>query len=199
MGNHRAASCSAIPSFYHLPSETDSTSTQSSSNDELFYPSFCLYSKRALLNEYGPESDIVQYLSPATESLKERLPIFVGILQSLFGVVNDMPLLESYEEEVVDVEDEEDFENNAWSPFTIIGLNQTKLVIWPNMYNNIQESVFENDLCLVVIVAKELQDDEIYQNMDLLKESLEDMSDTLKGNELGQKLEPLINYWFDKS
>ncbi|KAG1438532.1 hypothetical protein G6F56_012613 [Rhizopus delemar] len=199
MGHHRAASCSAIPSFYHLPSETDSISTQSSTNDELFYPSFCLYSKRALLNEYGPESDIVQYISPETESLKERLPIFVGILQSLFGVVNDMPLLESYEEEVVDVEDEEDFENNAWSPFTIIGLNQTKLVIWPNMYNNVQESVFENDLCLVVIVAKELHDDEIYQNMDLLKESLEDMPDTLKGNELGQKLEPLINYWFDRS
>ncbi|KAI8990946.1 hypothetical protein BDF20DRAFT_908775 [Mycotypha africana] len=68
-------------------------------------PSYCLYSKRALLNEYAPESDIIQYLSPKVNNqfLKEKLPMFVGVLQSLSAVVSDMPFFSEEEEE----EDEE--------------------------------------------------------------------------------------------
>lgn len=177
MGHHKAASCSALPSFCTI-NPTSTSSKSSINNDRFLYPSFCLYSNRALANEYGSESDIVQFLSPETESLKERLPIFVGILQSLFTVANEMPFshtcTEEDEEEINEVEDEEDCDSNLWSPFTIVGLDSMKLVVWPNMYDNILESTTEKDLCLVVIVSAQLQDSKIIHSMDLLKDSLND-------------------------
>ncbi|KAG1050403.1 hypothetical protein G6F43_007323 [Rhizopus delemar] len=182
---------------------TSTSSKSSINNDRFLYPSFCLYSNRALANEYGSESDIVQFLSPETESLKERLPIFVGILQSLFTVANEMPFshtcTEEDEEEMNEVEDEEDCDSNSWSPFTIVGLDSMKLVVWPNMYDNILENTTEKDLCLVVIVSAQLQDSKIIHSMDLLKDSLNDTPCTLTGKELGEELIPLdLNKSFEQ-
>lgn len=215
MGYHqKAASCSAIPSFNSFTSISTATTTTppnsikhksarlspsfSSSSaaskqtvtDQLSLlfplPSFCLYSKKALVNEYAPESEIVQFLAPSSVVLEERLPMFVGVLQSLFTVVNDMPFVDREEEigEEEEVEEEEDVytdmeeeedqnELDLSSPFTIIGLNSMKLVIWNNMYDHVTDSsVFEKDLCLVIFISAHLTDTIILKNMNSLKESI---------------------------
>ncbi|CAO3699246.1 unnamed protein product [Rhizopus microsporus] len=166
-------------------------------------PSFCLYSKKALTSEIDSESDIIQFLSPSTDYLKERLPMFVSILQSLFTVVHDMPFShttaeeETEEEEMNDLEDEEE-DDTTWSPFTIIGLNSMKMVVWPNMCDQIQDNMIEKDLCLVIMLSSDLQDDEIIHNMNLVKNSLCDTYYTLTGQQLGEELIPLIKCWFDR-
>jgi hypothetical protein len=158
--------------------QSDSSDTQ---NAQLFpLPSFCLYSKKALANEYAPESDIIQFLSPISVTLQERLPMFVGVLQSLFTVVNDMPFLndqDSDEEEEVEEEEEEEEgeikEKEENSPFTIIGLNSMKLVVWNSMYDNLMENdIYENDLCLVVMLSVQMTDTTILHNMNLLRENV---------------------------
>lgn len=201
MGHHqKAASCSAIPSFSSLTSASTTTpvksvkhrSSSSLSIDQqtvLFpLPSFCLYSKKALVNEYAPESDIIKFIAPPSSILEERLPMFVGVLQSLFTVVNDMPFVDKeetdrakeQEDEYTDIEEEEEEEEEKnmergqeFSPFTIIGLNSMKLVIWNNMYDHVTDSsVHEKDLCLVIFVSAQLADKEIMENINSLKKSL---------------------------
>jgi hypothetical protein len=113
--------------------------------------------------------------------------MFVGVLQSLFTVVNDMPFADREEEveeeeeeeevededEYTDMEEEEQNELNSSSPFTIIGLNSMKLVIWNNMYDHVTDStVFKKDLCLVIFVSAHLTDAIILKNMNSLKESI---------------------------
>lgn len=239
--HHKAASCSALPSFQSFTSistsstkapslfdhdykpqqqSTSSTSTANlkrsisplptstitrtnSSNQnsypadnqqqQLFpLPSFCLYSKKALANEYAPESDIIQFLSPVSSVLEECLPMFVGVLQSLFTVVNDIPFINedsddedddiscSDTEEEDDDEDEEGGEDQdrdrkaTEPPFTIIGLTSMKFIIWNNMYDNIMDTdnVYKKDLCLVVIVSNQLPDKIILENMNSLRRSV---------------------------
>ncbi|KAF1803932.1 hypothetical protein FB192DRAFT_1257008, partial [Mucor lusitanicus] len=152
-------------------------------------PSFCLYSKKALTNEYAPESDIVQYLAPASSALEERLPMFVGVLQSLFTVVDDMPFVDREQQEEEDDQDQDDDDDHEYtdieeeddqedakqpsSPFTIIGLNSMKLVIWNSMYDHVTDAcIYEKDLCLVIFVSALLTDAAILSNMQSLKESL---------------------------
>lgn len=207
--HHKAASCSAIPSFRSFtsvsttstqtpsinlfdqettlkrsipPSLTKSISQQSVTSEQQNFPlpSFCLYSKRALINEYAPESDIIQFLSPISNLLEERLPMFVGVLQSLFTVVNDMPFINDSEDSDADdtdtdtdTDDDDDSNTNGNAPFTIIGLNSMKLVIWSNMYDNIIDTdIYEKDLCLVVMVSSQVTDDQILENMNLLRKSV---------------------------
>lgn len=213
--HQKAASCSAIPSFNSLTSiSTASTTTTTTPPNSIKHksarpssfssssaaskqtvtdqlsllfplPSFCLYSKKALVNEYALESEIVQFLAPLSIVLKERLPMFVGVLQSLFTVVNDMPFVDREEEveeeeeevededEYTDMEEEEQNELDSSSPFTIIGLNSMKLVIWNNMYDHVTDStVFKKDLCLVIFVSAHLTDAIILKNMNSLKESI---------------------------
>lgn len=218
--HQKAASCSAIPSFSSLiampaadttppPSKAKrsssikpspsfssslsiSTDKQTDQQQSLLFPlpSFCLYSKKALANEYAPESDIVQYLAPSSSVLEERLPMFVGVLQSLFTVVNDMPFVdrEQHEEEEGDDEEEDDDheytdieeedddgeqQDTKHSPFTIIGLSSMKLVIWNSMYDHVTDaSTHEKDLCLVIFVSAHLTDAIILNSMQSLKESL---------------------------
>jgi hypothetical protein len=151
------------------PLMTKSNSQQSNNSEidnlELFpLPSFCLYSKKALSNEYAPESDIIQFLSPKSITLEKRLPMFVGVLQSLFTVVNDMPFLEDSEDEDNDNEEEEEITIKE-SPFTIIGLNSMKLVVW-------NTDLYEKDLCLVIILSAQMTDEIILQNMNLLKDNM---------------------------
>ncbi|KAI8095212.1 hypothetical protein BDF21DRAFT_314823, partial [Thamnidium elegans] len=174
-------------------------------------PSFCLYSNRALTDEYGPESDIIQFLAPVSAILEERLPMFVGVLQSLFTVVNDMPFNNQdsdqetdNEEEDDDTDDDDDDDeptsqlSNKDAPFTIIGLNTMKLAIWNNMYNNVvDKDIYENDLSLVVIVSAELTDDTIIENMNLLRNSVTSSSTSVTANQMGEQLIPLVEYWFD--
>lgn len=209
--HHKAASCSAIPSFQSFtsvsttstqtpslnlfdqesvlkrsipPSLTKSSSQQSVGSEQLNFPlpSFCLYSKRALINEYAPESDIIQFLSPISNLLEERLPMFVGVLQSLFTVVSDMPFVNDHEDSDIDTDTDDDEDVTAAAdddeaPFTIIGLNSMKLVIWNNMYNHIIDTdMYEKDLCLVIMLSPQLSDDQVLDNMDLLRKSVTSVS-----------------------
>ncbi|CAO3657304.1 unnamed protein product [Mucor hiemalis] len=138
--------------------------------------------------------------------------MFVGVLQSLFTVVNDMPFVndsdgeeEEEEEEVEDEEDEDEeeveSEENKKNPFTIIGLNTMKLVVWNNMCDNIMDmnSIIENDLCLVVMISSQVTDNIILKNMSLLRDNIvsSSISMTLTANQMGEQLIPLIDYWFD--
>ncbi|KAL7314081.1 hypothetical protein PS15m_007736 [Mucor circinelloides] len=243
MGHHqKAASCSAIPSFSSFTSITTTNTTplnkakrssikpspsissslsiptdkQTDQQSLLFpLPSFCLYSKRALVNEYAPESEIVQYLAPSSSVLEERLPMFVGVLQSLFTVVNDMPFVDREQQEedddeedgneYTDIEEEEEEEEEqdskqTSSPFTIIGLNNMKLVIWSNMYDHVTDSfVYEKDLCLVIFVSAHLTDEIILSSMQSLKESLSTLSCLhADANQLGDQLIPLVKCWFEE-
>ncbi|GAA5810464.1 hypothetical protein MFLAVUS_003885 [Mucor flavus] len=249
--HHKAASCSAIPSFQSFssvssnathvasldlfdqefnktqesnvnrslrPSITKTFSQLSVSSEHTSFPlpSLCLYSSRALADEYGPESDIIQFLAPVSAILEERLPMFVGVLQSLFSVVNDMPFNnqdsdqetdnEDEEEEEEDTDDDEEEElssrlSNKNAPFTIIGLNTMKLVIWNNMYSNVvDKDVYENDLSLVIMVSDQLTDETILENMNLLRNSITSPSSTsvnVTANQIGEQLIPLVEYWFD--
>ncbi|KAI7893020.1 uncharacterized protein EV154DRAFT_601157 [Mucor mucedo] len=226
--HHKAASCSAIPSFQSFtsvsttstqtpslnlfdqepvlkrsipPSLTKSASQQSTNSEQTNFPlpSFCLYSKRALINEYAPESDIIQFLSPISNLLEERLPMFVGVLQSLFTVVSDLPFVtEDIDSDIeTDTDDDDDADSDPTddAPFTIIGLNSMKLVIWNNMYDNIIDTdIYEKDLCLVVMVSSQVTDDQILDNMNLLRKSV--TSATLTANQIGEQLIPLIESWF---
>ncbi|KAI9335578.1 hypothetical protein BD770DRAFT_332426 [Pilaira anomala] len=246
--HHKAASCSAIPSFQSFtsvstnatqidslglfdqqqeynkspesnvnrslsPSLTKSYSQQSISSQQQPFPlpSFCLYSNRALINEYAPESDIIQFLAPVSTVLEERLPMFVGVLQSLFTVVNDMPFTndrdhdedntddeEDEEDEEEDDEDQDDDElSNKNAPFTIIGLETMKLVIWNFMYDNIVEKdIYEKDLCLVIMVSAQMTDEVILENMNLLGKSITSLSPVITAKEIGEQLIPLVEYWF---
>lgn len=239
--HHKAASCSAIPSFQSFTSDSTSTTQTPSLNfyehdytkqqqhstlkrslvapltksmsehslsdtqkPQLFpLPSFCLYSKRALTNEYAPESDIIQFLHPISTTLEERLPMFVGVLQSLFTVVNDMPFTNDSddEEEEEEEEEEEQSEEDKKNPFTIIGLSSMKLVIWNHMCDNRMDSnaIIEKDLCLVVMISSQVTDSIILKNMRLLRENImsSTTSMTLTANQMGEQLIPLIDYWFD--
>lgn len=224
--HHKAASCSAIPSFQSFTSDSTSTtqtpslnffehdytkqqqhsnlkrslvapltksmseqhSISDSQKPQLFpLPSFCLYSKRALMNEYAPESDIIQFLHPISTTLEERLPMFVGVLQSLFTVVSDMPFTndsddeeegevndEEEEELEEELEEEEQSEEDKKNPFTIIGLSSMKLVIWNHMCDNRMDSnaIIEKDLCLVVMISSQVTDSIILKNMKLLRENI---------------------------
>lgn len=70
-------------------------------------------------------------------------------------------------------EEEDQNELDLSSPFTIIGLNSMKLVIWNNMYDHVTDSsVFEKDLCLVIFISAHLTDTIILKNMNSLKESI---------------------------
>ncbi|KAK4520384.1 uncharacterized protein ATC70_008518 [Mucor velutinosus] len=246
--HQKAASCSAIPSFSSLASISTDTTTppaskakrnssikpspsfssslsiatdkQTEQQQSLLFPlpSFCLYSKKALTNEYAPESEIVQYLAPSSNVLEERLPMFVGVLQSLFTVVNDMPFVDREQQEDddqeeqeeddheytdIEEEEEEDDEEDAkhtTSPFTIIGLNSMKLVIWNSMYDHVTDScTYEKDLCLVIFISAHLTDAIILNNMQSLKESLSTIS-CLHANatQLGDQLIPLVKCWFEE-
>lgn len=219
--HHKAASCSAIPSFQSFtsvstnatqidslglfeqeytkspqsnvnrslsPSLTKSYSQQSISSQQQPFPlpSFCLYSNRALINEYAPESDIIQFLAPVSAVLEERLPMFVGVLQSLFTVVNDMPFTNDRDHDEDNTDDEDDDEDeddqddelsNKNAPFTIIGLETMKLVIWNFMYDNIVgNDIYEKDLCLVIMVSAQMTDEVILENMNLLGKSITSLS-----------------------
>ncbi|KAI7897766.1 uncharacterized protein BX663DRAFT_533669 [Cokeromyces recurvatus] len=162
------------------------------------FPSFCLYSKRALLNEYAPESEIIQYLWPSSNTeLKELLPMFVGVLQSLFTAVNDLPFIDedSSEDDSSTVEDYLDD-----SPFTIVGLNTMKLVNWNNMHDLVTETAnYKNDICLMIIVSSQLKDSTIMKHMHSIQQDpkLALSSSLLTSVQLGNLLNPLINYWFD--
>jgi hypothetical protein len=180
--HQKAASCSALPSFASLNSiSTASTQTTLLANDKrlgnqesdmstLFpLPSFCIYSQRALLNEYAPESDIIQFLYPESTVLQERLPMLVGVFQSLFTVVNDMHSKGEDEDDDEpetdsDTEDDEDDDDEEELPFTIIGLNTMKLVIWNSMFNK--------DLSLVIFISSQLTDNDILDHMQRLKASI---------------------------
>ena len=97
MVHHKAASCSAIPSYTSFQKASFS---RFESDSRLFpLPSFCLYSKKALNNEHGSNSDIIQFLSPASDLLEEKLPMFAGVLQSLVTVVHEMPAIKHTQEE----------------------------------------------------------------------------------------------------
>ncbi|RCI05469.1 hypothetical protein CU098_013628, partial [Rhizopus stolonifer] len=77
MGHSKAASCSILPSFTSL------SSIHTNQPDLGFpLPSFCLYSRHALDDENALESDIIRFLTPIS-ILQEKLPMFVGVLQSL--------------------------------------------------------------------------------------------------------------------
>ena len=175
----------STPTTVHIESAVD----QDNDPEQLFpLPSFCLYSKRALVNEYALESDILQFLSPRSAILKERLPMFVGVLHSLFQVVKDIPSTDEDEEEEEDEDEEEDEEEEAddeenmmhesdfhrgEQPFTIIGLGTMKLVVWNSMYDHaMDKDVYEKDLCLVVIVSSQVTDNLILQNMNQLKKNV---------------------------
>ncbi|KAI9473422.1 MAG: hypothetical protein EXX96DRAFT_577880 [Benjaminiella poitrasii] len=222
MGHHKAASCSIVPSFtsdrdnksVNQEQQSSSTAkkrtinTHMSKKQQLLFPlpSFCLYSKKALLNEYTSESDIIQFLSPSSNSvLNERLPMFVGVLQSLFTAVNDLPFIDddpevdNYEYDD-DSDGQQENERLSTSPFTIIGLNSMKLVIWNNMYDLIKETTsYKKDLCLVVFVSSQLKDSTIIKNMNFIQHDpkLTSSKALLTANELGILLIPLIEYWFN--
>lgn len=193
--HHKAASCSFIPSMHSLHSQStistqtesdqdsdikpkSSTITRSDSNNStcsnsLFpLPSFCLYSKSALLNEYAPESDIIQYLSPESTLLVERLPMFVGVLQSLVTVVNDLPFSLAEEQEEEEEEEEENEEEDI--PFVIVGLDGIKLIVWKDMCDLVLDTgqLYKNDLCLVILVSSHLSDSMILKHMKLLEKSI---------------------------
>lgn len=175
--HQKAASCSALPSFSSLPTTPTQTKPSLLANDKPFetdistlfpLPSFCIYSQRALLNEYEPEADIIQFLYPVSTILQERLPMLVGVLQSLFTVVNDMYSKEEDEDDdsqESDLDtDDEDEDNQEEPPFTIIGLNTMKLVIWNSMYHR--------DLSLVIFASSQLTDKHILHHMQRLRESV---------------------------
>jgi hypothetical protein len=97
--------------------------------------------------------------------------MLVGVLQSLFTVVNEMHSKDEdddHDDEETDVDteddDDEDDDDDDQSSFTIIGLNTMKLVIWKSMYNR--------DLSLVIFVSSQLTDKDILHHMQLLKESI---------------------------
>ncbi|KAL9555765.1 hypothetical protein MBANPS3_002204 [Mucor bainieri] len=212
----RTSSIKPSPSF--SSSLSISSDKQTDQQQSLLFPlpSFCLYSKRALTNEYAPESEIVQYLAPSSSVLEERLPMFVGVLQSLFTVVNDMPFVdrehqekddqdeeeeeeEEDDHEYTDIEEEEEDEpqpNDKHSsvPFTIIGLNSMKLVIWDSMHDHVTDSfTHEKDLCLVIFVSAHITDAIILSNMQLLKESLSTIPSLhADAAQLGDQLIPLV-------
>ncbi|KAI8642072.1 hypothetical protein BD408DRAFT_417034 [Parasitella parasitica] len=174
----------AEPSSSFSSFSTSSNQTVTTTESQLFpLPSLCLYSQKALISEFAPESEIVQFLAPLSSVLQERLPMFVGVLQSLFTVVNDLPFAEPPREEEIPAEEEDeytDFEDEreqtsqgSSSPFTIVGLSSMKLVIWNNMCNHVTDSTsYENDLCLVIFVSAHFTDAAILKNMQLLKKSL---------------------------
>lgn len=81
--------------------------------------------------------------------------------------------------EYTDIEEEDDQEDakQPSSPFTIIGLNSMKLVIWNSMYDHVTDAcIYEKDLCLVIFVSALLTDAAILSNMQSLKESLSAIS-----------------------
>ncbi|CEP08030.1 hypothetical protein [Parasitella parasitica] len=139
--------------------------------------------------------------------------MFVGVLQSLFTVVNDLPFAESLQEEEMPAEEEDEYTDvedereqasqGPTSPFTVIGLNSMKLVIWNNMYDNVTDSTrYKNDLCLVIFVSAHFTDTAIFKSMNLLKESLLNESTCpspdATANQLGDQLIPLVKYWFEE-
>ncbi|KAI8879184.1 hypothetical protein K501DRAFT_336232 [Backusella circina FSU 941] len=78
------------------------------SNNQFPLPSFCLYSRAALSDEYASDSDIIQFISPQSTTMEERLPMFVGVLHSLFVAVNDLPFDSDSDTEDDDDDVEED-------------------------------------------------------------------------------------------
>ncbi|GAN01502.1 conserved hypothetical protein [Mucor ambiguus] len=215
----RSSSIKPSPSF--SSSLSISSDKQTDHQQSLLFPlpSFCLYSKKALANEYAPESEIVQYLAPSSSVLEERLPMFVGVLQSLFTVVNDMPFVAREQQEGDDEEEEEEEDGHEYTdieeeeeeeqqqdakhsslPFTIIGLNSMKLVIWNSMYDLVTDSsVYKKDLCLVIFVSAHLSDAIILNNMQSLKESLSAIPSLhADATQLGDLLIPLVKCWFEE-
>ncbi|OBZ89542.1 hypothetical protein A0J61_02406 [Choanephora cucurbitarum] len=178
MVHHKAASCSAIPSYDTFQRKS---SSRFESDSRLFpLPSFCLYSKQALNNEHGSDSDIIQFVSPASDLLEEKLPMFAGVLQSLVTVVNEMPTVKRTNQDD-DEEDEEEVDTTPSNtvPYHIIGLSTMKLILW-----------YLSDLCLIVFVSSSHTDDDLLQAMTDIKESLGEWT---TAEELGNQLTPLIS------
>jgi hypothetical protein len=140
-------------------------------NHSLPLPTVVFYSKESLINEYATPVDVFQYVSPRCRptDTQEQLHLFIGVLHSLFTVIDDLTFgidddddteeeEEEEEEEYIDDDDDDDEQQDPsaiheeWvetPSFSIVGLQSMKVLVFNEQIKN---------LSLAIIISSRFSD-----------------------------------------
>jgi hypothetical protein len=148
-------------------------------NHSLPLPTIVFYSKESLINEYATLVDVFQYVSPRCRptDTQEQLHLFIGVLHSLFTVIDDLTFgidddddtEEEEEEEEEEYSDDDDDKqqdpsviHEEWvktPSFSIVGLQSMKVLVFNEQIKN---------LSLAIIVSSKFSDAVIEHYVQLL-------------------------------
>ncbi|KAF7724457.1 hypothetical protein EC973_000966 [Apophysomyces ossiformis] len=129
-------------------------------------PSVCLFSRKALSDEYSEEKDIVPFISPV--AALDCVTMLIGVLESLMAIVNEMPTAEDDDEDEdeefdhdkrsINIDDDNEDDSGSLTednPFVILGLSTCKVCIWTAMGDYLVDGVRQkDDLCLDATVEQ---------------------------------------------
>ncbi|KAI9496394.1 hypothetical protein BDB00DRAFT_869337 [Zychaea mexicana] len=182
-----------------LPSQEENTTVRSGLSSLLKHkaspfplPSVCIFSRKALQNEYADHQEIVPYVNPASVPI-DQVSMLVSVLESLFRTVDEV-LLDG--ENAGPEQEHEKMENEEQEDCRIIGLGTFKVVSWT--LGDIKHATADDlDMALAVILSTQFADRVINEHIKAIQFHLAKMLDDEKPiAEIGSKLFALVEQLF---